>query len=162
MPPRSISMCGTVQGDSMHRPQAIAIRETRAGDFTAIAELTGQLGYPTTAAQMQVRLAGIVTDSSRATFVAEREGQIVGYAGVWYGQNYEADAPQARVMGLVVDASERRRGTGAALMQAIEEWSRERGVGVIVLNTGDGRAGAHAFYERLGYRNTARRYVKIL
>ena len=63
-------------------------------------------------------------------------------------------------MALVVDARYRRKGIGAALMGSIETWARERGAGVVVLNSGDGRADAHAFYERLGYENTARRYLK--
>ncbi len=111
---------------------------------------------------MAERLSRIATDRNRTTFVAERMGRVVGYAGVWSGQNYEADAPQSRVMAFVVDSAERRQGIGTALMDAIEAWSRARGVAVIVLNSGDGRDDAHAFYERLGYRSTARRYLKRL
>ena len=138
------------------------IRLARESDADAIADLTGQLGYPTAPDKMKARLGQILHHPDRVTFVAERDGRVVGYAGAWCGQNYEADAPQSRVMGLVVGTSERRRGTGAALMRSIEDWSRARGVGVIVLNTGDGRTDAHAFYEQLGYRSTARRYLKRL
>lgn len=146
----------------MRRDGPAKIRLAQENDAEAIADLTGQLGYPTPPERMKFRLAEILAHPDRVTFVAERDGRVVGYAGAWCGQNYEADAPQSRVMGLVVEAAERRRGTGAALMRSIEDWSRARGVGVIVLNTGDGRAGAHAFYERLGYRSTARRYLKRL
>ncbi len=142
--------------------EPVKIREARAADIPALAALTGELGYPTTSEQMAQRLSRITNNDDRATFVAEQTGRIVGYAGIWCGQNYEADPPQSRVMALVVDSRARRQGVGGALMDAVEAWSRQRDVGVVVLNTGDGRADAHSFYERRGYRSTARRYLKRL
>lgn len=139
----------------------VSIREARESDVAALAALTEELGYRTTPEQMAQRLSRISSDD-RATFVAEQKGAVLGYAGVWCGQNYEADPPQSRVMALVVANTVRRQGIGSALMDAIEAWSRERNVGVIVLNAGDTRADAHAFYERRGYRSTARRYLKRL
>jgi ribosomal protein S18 acetylase RimI-like enzyme len=48
------------------------------------------------------------------------------------------------------------------LMQAAELRFAQRGARVVVVNSGNHRAGAHAFYESLGYRATARRYKKAL
>lgn len=138
------------------------LRAAVASDAAALARLTEQLGYATSPAQMGRRLAAMDADAARLTLVAVADGQIVGYVGLSLGQGYEADAPHARIMVLVVDASWRRRGIGARLLQAAETWSRGLGAGVIVLNSGDQRTGAHGFYERLGYSNTGRRYRKDL
>ena len=146
----------------MREQASIKVRGARANDIPALASLTGELGYPTTPEQMADRLSRIARDTDRATFVAEQDGRVVGYAGVWCGQNYDADPPQSRVVALVVDSTARRQGIGGALMEAVEAWSRQQNVGVIVLNTGDGRTEAHTFYERRGYRSTARRYLKRL
>jgi len=42
----------------------------------------------------------------------------------------------------------------------VEHWARSRGCHRIVVTTALKRAEAHAFYERLGYRHTGRRYGK--
>lgn len=46
------------------------------------------------------------------------------------------------------------RGTGAGrkLMKIAEQWAEARGFTSVALSSNIIRAGAHAFYERLGYR----------
>ena len=56
----------------------------------------------------------------------------------------------------------RRQGIGELLMEALENEARTRGGTYLVLNTAHRRAGAHAFYEALGYEHTGRRYTKEL
>jgi len=137
-----------------------SIRRAEIEDAAALAKLTGQLGYPSDEAQMRSRLPLILGSRDRETVVAERSGRVVGYAGAWCGQGYEADAPHARVLVIVVDGGVRRGGIATRLMEAIEAWAQERGAGYIVLGSGHHRDGAHTFYERLGYRATGRRYKK--
>jgi GNAT superfamily N-acetyltransferase len=72
------------------------------------------------------------------------------------------DAPRAMLTALVVREDTRGRGVGRALVAAVEHWARERGAGRVVVTTALRRAGAHAFYERLGFEFTGRRYVKSI
>ena len=44
--------------------------------------------------------------------------------------------------------------------EAAEDWARQCGCKRIVVTTALQRAGAHAFYERLAYAHTGRRYGK--
>lgn len=141
---------------------AVEIREARVNDAAALARLTGQLGYPSDETQMLERLDRIRGNPDRVTLVAERSGEVLGYTGAWCGPSYEADAPHARVLVIVVDATERRRGIASRLMRAVEAWARERGAGYLVLGSGHHRPDAHTFYESLGYRGTGRRYIKRL
>src|SRR5262249_59456251 len=71
------------------------------------------------------RAAGGASGTDRATFVAERDGRWIGLAtGL-------ADAPEtsgATLVGMFVDAAERRRGIGAALVDAVATWARARGL----------------------------------
>ena len=140
----------------------IGIRRAEASDAAALAELTGHLGYPATTTQLERRLAAIAAEPRRLTLVAELDGRVVGYVGVAVTQGYEADAPHARVMAIVVEPEHRRRGIATALLVAAEGWSRDQGAAVIVLNSGEHRSDGHAFYERIGYANTGRRYRKAL
>ena len=58
------------------------------------------------------------------------------------------------VMGIAVLADAQGRGAGRALMEHVEGWARERGASGLRLVSGEARAGAHAFYERLGFVTT--------
>jgi acetyltransferase len=58
---------------------------------------------------------------------------------------------RAEVQKVMVFPELRRRGIAAALMSALESAARERGVGLLFLDTSEGRGGATAFYTALGY-----------
>ena len=53
-------------------------------------------------------------------------------------------------------------GTGAALMDAVDRWARERGYRMVSLNVVDGNEAARRFYERRGYALGHRHFVKRL
>jgi len=47
-------------------------------------------------------------------------------------------------------------------VEAVEGWAREQRAHRVTVASGLARAEAHAFYERLGYEHTARRYSRLL
>jgi hypothetical protein len=49
-----------------------------------------ELDYPTSAEEMGRRLTGILADPSHVTLVAEKEGRVVGMAGVHLERTYNA------------------------------------------------------------------------
>jgi ribosomal protein S18 acetylase RimI-like enzyme len=55
------------------------------------------------------------------------------------------------VYDIVVDAAQRRRGYGRAILAAIEDELRGRGIGSIALNVFGTNTGARALYESVGY-----------
>ena len=59
-----------------------------------------------------------------------------------------------------VRADAQRRGIGKALMAAAEEFARTHDCERLEVVTSDRRLGAHAFYDRLGYKHVAKRFVK--
>jgi len=61
---------------------------------------------------------------------------------------------------LVVRADMRGRGVGRTLVAAVERWAAARGADRLVLTTALHRAEAPAFYERLGFEHTGRRYAR--
>lgn len=86
-----------------------------------------------------------------ATLVAYRDGEAVGCASL------RRPAPGAPVDALEVKkvfVRERARRTGTArrLLDALEVVARERGVGLLLLETGIRQPGAIALYRSLGYR----------
>ena len=127
------------------------IRRARKQDAAAIAGLAGQLGYPSTPAEIEKRLARVLPESSHALFVAEMPG---GGIGGWlhvFGYHVLESDPRAEVSGLVVDANARGTGIGRMLMQSAEDWARQQGYTSVTLRSNIIRHEAHAFYRRLGY-----------
>jgi GNAT superfamily N-acetyltransferase len=138
------------------------IRPAAARDAAAIAELVTDLGYPTSAADMSERLAVITRDADYATFVAESVGRVIGVAGVRLGPLYERSGLCGQVMVIAVRVEVQGKGVGRALLTAVEGWARQAGAVEMVVRSGDHREDAHRFYERQGYRNTGRRFIKFV
>jgi len=116
-----------------------------------MAELAGQLSYPSTSEEIARRLQGIKSSAEAAVFVAELDsGEIAGWIAVFVYRTVEADA-RAEVSGLVVDERFRSQRVGEHLLARAEEWARKNGCQAIGLRSNEIRDRAHAFYERHGY-----------
>jgi ribosomal protein S18 acetylase RimI-like enzyme len=118
------------------------------------------LGYRTSSHQMRDRLQLILADEDYLTLVACDGEHVVGFLGARVGLFYEDDGHYGQLMALAVAPDSQRRGTGRMLVQSAESALIERGVRVVVVTSGNQRAGAHAFYESSGYEFTGRRYTK--
>lgn len=127
------------------------IRAAQASDHAQIAELAGQLSYPSTPEEIARRLQGLQRSAEAAVFVAQLEtGEIAGWIAVFVYRTVEADA-RAEVSGLVVDERFRSQREGEHLLARAEHWAREQGCRAIGLRSNVIRERAHAFYERHGY-----------
>src|SRR5271170_2712827 len=127
------------------------IRAAQVSDHTRMAELAGQLSYPSTHEEIARRLQGMNGSADAAVFAAELEtGDIAGWIAVFVYRTVEADA-RAEVSGLVVDERFRSQRAGERLLARAEQWAREAGCRAIGLRSNIIRDRAHAFYERRGY-----------
>jgi ribosomal protein S18 acetylase RimI-like enzyme len=97
----------------------------------------------------------------RAVFVAEEEGEIVGFATASTRRHFAGDI-DAYVGELAVARHFERRGVGRRLMVAAEEWARRQGLACVSLDTGAANARARAFYAALGYEEEDVRLTKRL
>lgn len=135
------------------RANAITVRLARESDAARLAELAGQLTYPSTTEQILERLSGMRASVDHDVFVAEdsADGRVRGFCGVFVNRTVEADA-RVEISGLVVDEAARSGGVGKRLLDRAEEWAREKGCKSIGLRSNVIRERAHAFYECHGYR----------
>ena len=133
--------------------RSVVIRRARAIDALRLAELAGQLGYPTTAAEMTKRLRRLKPASQNALFVAESPGAgVVGWAHVSVTHLVEVGT-RAELNGLIVAEDQRSLGAGARLLEAAEDWAHERGCPSMSVRSNVIRERAHKFYERQGYEH---------
>ena len=134
-------------------PATVRIRLTEEHDAAAIAELSGQLGYPATAEQIVERLRSLSPPSHHAVFVAESpEGNVIGWIHASVQLLLETGM-RAEVNGLVVAENHRGSGAGARLLAEAEEWARSRGCPMINLRSNVVRERAHQFYLLNGYEH---------
>jgi predicted N-acetyltransferase YhbS len=130
----------------------LKIRRVRPSDVARLAELAGELGYPTTTAEMKTRLRRVKPAANNAIFVAEDGGEVVGWIHV--SVSYLLEVPlRAEINGLIVSEAIRSRGTGACLLEAAEAWARSKKCEGMSVRSNVIRDRAHAFYERNGYEH---------
>lgn len=132
------------------------IRPATVQDAGDLAELSDQLGYPSSREQVERRLRGILEESGHAVFVAEASGvrggdsTLAGWIHVYVERTLESDCT-AELGGLVVEENHRGSGAGRQLMHRAEQWALESGCSTVTVRSNVVRTGAHAFYQRLGY-----------
>jgi GNAT superfamily N-acetyltransferase len=137
--------------------QAIQVRTARLSDADGIARLTAQLGYEVADPAMAARLSRILARSDHHCLVAELEGRLAGWVHATVWELVETGTFVA-IGGLIVDRALRGKGIGRTLMSQVEAWAAEQGCSVVRLWSSVARAGAHRFYEKLGYSNIKSQY----
>jgi GNAT superfamily N-acetyltransferase len=148
--------------------QQARVRPASRADAPAIASLLGELGYPTDADSVRARMERLLTgdeqDARDVVFLAveEEASEPLGLLAVHRFMSLHDDADVAIIMALVVAERARGRGIGRQLVDAAAETARGWGCTRILVTTHVRRADAHAFYERLRFEFTGRRYVLTL
>jgi GNAT superfamily N-acetyltransferase len=133
--------------------QTVRIRRARISDAPQLAELSGQLGYPTVASEITKRMRRLKPASQNALFVAESaDAGVVGWTHVSVTHLVEVGT-RAELNGLIVGEGQRSLGAGARLLEAAEDWARKRGCPGMSVRSNVIRDRAHKFYERQGYEH---------
>jgi [ribosomal protein S18]-alanine N-acetyltransferase len=121
------------------------LRSFKAADLPALYEID-QSCFPPGVSYSKEELAAFVKHRTSETWVAEEAKEIVGFLVACRACN-----GQMHVITLDVREDWRRRGVGAALMDAAEGWGRARGLEVVSLETAEENLAAQAFYSKRGY-----------
>ncbi|MEY2509760.1 MAG: hypothetical protein QOE26_523 [Verrucomicrobiota bacterium] len=128
----------------------VVVRKAKSSDAMRVAELSGVLGYPVDRAAMQRRLEKLDGREQHVVFVAEVNGEIVGWIHAAERELLVADRI-GEICGLVVAEGQRAGGVGRRLVEAVEQWARERGLGQVSVRSNVARPESHPFYEKVGY-----------
>lgn len=142
----------------------VKIRDFTFEDLTELANLTTELGYPTTALEMQARMQVISIQPGYKTVVAVSNTQIVGYMGMSKQYLWEQNGHFVRIQALVVKNGVRRMGIGQKLIEHAEDWAKQINALLIALNCGNRmeRENAHRFYPKMGFTAKSTGYVKLV
>ena len=133
--------------------QSANVRRARTSDAPQLAELCGQLGYPTTSGEIIKRMRRLKPASQNALFVEDSPGAgVVAWVHVSVTHLVEVGT-RAELNGLIVSEGQRSLGAGARLLEAAEDWARKHGCPSMSVRSNVIRERAHKFYERQGYEH---------
>jgi GNAT superfamily N-acetyltransferase len=127
------------------------IREAKKTDAVALAALSGELGYPTTLAEIESRFDKLSAKSDNGIYIAELDS-IVGWIHVSVIQSLESN-PFVEICGLVVAESHRGTGIGTRLVAMAESWAQEKGYNHIRVRTNVLREETRRFYRQVGFQS---------
>lgn len=128
------------------------MRAAKMDDAESIAVLSGQLGYPSSAASVRRRLRNLLADDCHAVWVAESEdATVAGWIHAFVKQLLESER-EVEIGGLVVDKNFRSQGTGKALVERAERWAKTKRLKSVYVRSNIVREDARAFYQKLGYK----------
>jgi GNAT superfamily N-acetyltransferase len=149
--------------DGTHAPAECRLRPPVAADAAALAGLLAVLGHPAEPADVARRLANLERlDPGALRLVAEVDGRVVGFVAAHETPMLHRDRPVGRVTTLVVAPAEQGKGYGGRLLDAAAEWLVARGAPRLELTSGSARREAHLFYERHGWKQEGKRFVREL
>jgi GNAT superfamily N-acetyltransferase len=154
-------------GLDVHQPILVIAARAWQGVFSAVNDILGpELALRLHGEDWRAHHAGelreLLASETVVTWVAELDGQVVGFASARVAD------PQRRIgeVAIVgVDPPAQRSGVGATLTRHAEAWLQQQGVAVVFIGTGghDGHAPARRLYEALGYRPfPVVQYLKVL
>jgi GNAT superfamily N-acetyltransferase len=137
------------------------IREAKSSDVPRLVELIRFLGHEIDEKAVRKNLKALCK-TGEAPLVATLDKRVVGICGVGRRIVIHRPAPLGRITALVVAEEAQEQGIGRMLMQAAEDWMRERGCKLVEVTSNDRRTAAHAFYRHMGYERTSIRFAKKL
>ena len=93
-------------------------------------------------------LAEAIAGEHSTVLVAERGGELLGFATAYLDLNSVRFGLRCWVEDLAVSPEHRSQGIGKALLEAAKAWARGQGATHLELDSGEARKDAHRFYER--------------
>ena len=142
---------------------AVSIRRLSVDDAEAAAELSSQLGYPSSPGDLRKRIEELSHTTDRVAFAAVVDGEMVGWIDAAMERHLQY-AASAVIGGLVVREEMRGQGVGRRLCVEVEEWARSQSVPLVRVRSQIKREDAHRFYLRDGYQKvkTSLVFEKVL
>jgi GNAT superfamily N-acetyltransferase len=109
------------------REENIRMRPPSVGDTSVIQGLLEQLGYNLTAEQTSEKIAVFAQKEGHHAFVAEIDGEIVGFMSLHIMEWFHRPDRVARLSAIVIDKESRGVGIGRTLMAFAEEKAIQSG-----------------------------------
>jgi len=139
-----------------------SLRDAKPGDSGRLAQMIrDDLGHDISEKQVRKNLSAL-KKAGETPIVVILDKTVIGLIGIHRMVTVHRPAPVGRIPILVVAKEAQGHGLGRMLVDASEQWCREKGCQIIEVTSNDRRAQAHAFYRHMGYERTSIRFFKKL
>ena len=138
----------------------ITIRTANPNDDKCLCALFRQLGYALTREEVGEKLNGV--GSYGHLLVAESAGTLHGAIAFHFITPFHDAGQWCVISALVIDEATRGAGIGRQLLLETERYALEAGCSRIELACNEKRINAHYFYEKNGFREVRKRFIKRL
>lgn len=137
----------------------MTIRRMSEADAEAVAQLSGELGYPSDADTVRHRLRAI--DPGDFVVVAVSPADVpIGFIHARLSRGLETEA-RVLIVALVVSSQARRVGVGRRLIAEVESWAATTSAEAVVVRSNTERNEAHDFYPAAGYEKVKTQAVYL-
>lgn len=136
----------------------IEIRRIKETDEKTIQRLSDELGYPLSLELTKENIRQINADNNQIAFVAELEGEIVGWIQ-FQKRVLLVSNPFAEIVGLIVDSKYRKKKVGRSLVQKGIYWAEQENIHKIRVRSNVIRNESHGFYKSIGFMETKQQKV---
>ena len=127
------------------------IRNATINDASDISELSKQLGYSTSEADVIERLRAILNSDDHIVYVAFLpNGKTIAWIHVCTAQRVESGS-FAEIVGFVVSEAFRRKGIGRKLLEAVENWTVQKKLPKLRARSKIEREDAKEFFLNMGF-----------
>jgi GNAT superfamily N-acetyltransferase len=141
-----------IRADEWQRLRALRLRALAGAPMAFSSSLAREEAFPDDL--WRERAAAGAEGDDRVTVVAEQDGELVGLATGLLPGAPGTDVTVPTLVGMFVDGSVRRQGAGAALIEQIAAWVRDRGQNRLALWVTSTNEAAIALYRRCGFHAT--------
>lgn len=146
----------------------VKIRHASETDLQEIVKLSEKLGRDESAMDSMVSplpsefqnpnwILKNIRGENTVVFVAEIDGKIVGYSLGWVSQPWSYKAKRGYICDCFVEKSYRRRGIGKALVKAMLEWFKNKGVECVEADIYSSNTPSLALFRGLGFKEVSKR-----
>lgn len=138
------------------------IRTVILSDYPFISNLLAALGYPDTNGFVVKKLERIIDHASAAVYVYEMNSHIVGFIAIDIALQIGLEGDILRINYLAVDPKYRNQGIGKELEEYVNAIAVQKNCDRIEVHCHERRTQAHAFYERQGYTESPKYFIKAI
>ncbi|MEM0357613.1 MAG: GNAT family N-acetyltransferase [Candidatus Bathyarchaeia archaeon] len=148
--------------------ESLKIRRANESDLQQVVKLSEKLGKDESTMDSMVSplpsefqnpkwILKNIKGENTVVFVAETNGKIVGYSLGWISQPWSYKAKRGYICDCFVEKSHRRQGIGKALVKAMLEWFKDKGVECVEADIYSKNIPSLALFKGLGFKEVSKR-----
>ena len=137
------------------------IREATPKDASALSDLLGQLGYPTSHT-LSLEKIKAYSQAGYKMLLAESDQNVIGFISLHWYISPHLPGPVGRITAFCMDEKVRGQGKGTLLLRAAEQFFEKMDCFKIEVTSNLRRERTHVYYSNLGYEQTSKHFVKFI